>query len=282
MTPVDASGFPARWRIRTAQLRVETFSSRIWSVLLEDGTRAVVKELKPIKDVADELRGAHYLSWRAGVGAVRLLDFHGQCMLLEDAGERSLAQELAERGDDYATEVIAEVLARMLSPSSTPPPAELQPLEERFSGLFAKASDGGDRETAAQYVEAAEIARRLLAQPWELRPLHADLHHDNIIGGQRGWLVIDPKGVYGDPAFEAANVLYNPLDRDDLCMDPARIAHRAEVLSRVIGQSPPRLLDYAIAYGCLSAAWYAEDGSRRDEQRELAVAAAICDVRRQF
>lgn len=57
---------------------------------------------------------------------------------------------------------------------------------------------------------------------------HGDLHHDNIMHGSRGSLAIDPKGVYGDPAFDAANVFYNPLDRDDLCLDAARIAAIAE------------------------------------------------------
>lgn len=70
---IDGTRFPDRWRIRAAQMRVETFSSRIWDVQIEDGTLAVVKDLKPFDDVADELRGAHYLSWRGGVGAVRLL-----------------------------------------------------------------------------------------------------------------------------------------------------------------------------------------------------------------
>ncbi|MEX7474771.1 aminoglycoside phosphotransferase family protein, partial [Acinetobacter baumannii] len=33
----------------------------------------IVKGLKPIEDIADELRGADYLVWRNGRGAVRLL-----------------------------------------------------------------------------------------------------------------------------------------------------------------------------------------------------------------
>ncbi|PHU50754.1 hypothetical protein CSW76_26760, partial [Shigella flexneri] len=33
-------------------------------VSLPDGTPAIVKGLKPIEDIADELRGADYLVWR--------------------------------------------------------------------------------------------------------------------------------------------------------------------------------------------------------------------------
>ena len=260
-------------------MRVETFSSRIWDVQIEDGTKAVVKDLKPFDDVADELRGAHYLSWRDGVGAVRLLDVDGHRMLLEHAGERSLAQDLTTHGDFHATEIIAEVLAKLLSASAAPPPADLQPLRERFASLFDKATTERNAGVDSLYVDSAAITERLLAAPHELRPLHGDLHHDNIMHGSRGWLAIDPKGVYGDPAFDAANVFYNPLDRDDLCLDAARIASMAEVFSRVLRQSPRQLLDHAVAYGCLSAAWHAGDGNGPDERRELAIAAAIREVR---
>lgn len=282
MQVIERPVFPASWRIRTARLQAETFSSRIWDVERDDASRAVVKDLKPFDDAADELRGAHYLQWRAGVGAVRLLGIDGHRMLLEHAGERMLAQELAERGDVYATEVIAEVLKEILSICDKPIPSELQPLKDRFSSLFDRAAADRSSDARNLYVEAAQTAERLLADPHELRVLHGDFHHDNILHGPRGWLVIDPKGVYGDPAFEAANVFYNPLDRDDLCVDPARIARLAETFSGVLGQSSRRLLDYAMAYGCLSAAWHAGDANQHDENRELGIAAAIREVRGQF
>jgi streptomycin 6-kinase len=242
-----------------------------------DGTLAVVKDLKPFDDVADELRGAHYLAWRAGTGAVKLLGFDGNQMLLENAGERHLLDELHENGDDAATEIAAEVLGALLSPSKTPPPAELQPLRDRFEALFRKVES--DQAAGNLYAEAAEIADRLLANPYDVRPLHGDLHHENIMLGARGWLAIDAKGVLGDPAFDAANLFYNPLGRDDLRRDPNRIAHMAGVLAKAIGQTERAVLDHAFAYGCLSAAWHAGDANALDEECELSIAAAIGDVR---
>ena len=246
---------------------------------LADGSPAIVKDLKPFDDVADELRGAHYLSWRNGIGAVRLLGFEDRRMLLEYAGERLLLDELRENGDDAATEIAADVLGTLLSPSDMPPPADLQPLGERFEALFQKA--GADRKAGktSLYTEAAGIAERLLANPRELRPLHGDLHHENIMHGPRSWLAIDPKGVLGDPGFDAANLFYNPLGRDDLCRDPARIAHMAKVFARTIGQDDQAILDHAFAYGCLSAAWHAGDANVTEEERELSIARAVRAVR---
>jgi streptomycin 6-kinase len=278
--------FPAHWALSEPILIAETFSSRIWKVFREDGTTAIVKALKPFDDVEDELRGAHLLKWRNGYGAVRLFGFEGQQMLIEYAGERHLSAEIEESGDSAATEIAAEVMAKLHAPSREPLPPEFQPLRERFAALFDKAkADRDDKpsfETNAGksrlYIEAAQIAERLLSDPKDVRPLHGDLHHDNVLLSPRGWLAIDPKGVLGDPGFDAANLFYNPLDRDDLCLDENRIAFMAGIFARTLRQDERRILDHAFAYGCLSAAWHAGDGNAVDEERELSVARAIRQV----
>lgn len=246
---------------------------------LADGSPAIVKDLKPLGDVADELRGAHYLSWRAGKGTVELLGLNGRQMLLEYAGDRLLLDALRGQGDDVATDIAAGVLAALLSPSDTPPPVDLQPLRQRFQALFQRAQAEREAGRKSLYVDAAEEAERLLANPAELRPLHGDLHHENIMFGPRGWLAIDPKGVLGDPAFDAANLFYNPLGHDDLRRNPARIAHMASVFAKAVGQDEAAILDHAFAYGCLSAAWHAEDTDPIEEERTLSIAAAVKAVR---
>ena len=276
---MDLPDFPDRWQVSDPELIAETFSSRVWRVRRADGTIAVVKSLKPFDDVEDELRGAHLLEWRDGEGMVKLLGFDGRQMLLEDAGERMLVDELNEQGDAAATEIAAEVMARLHSPSKRPPPPALQPLEERFRDLFARAKIDRDADASSLYVDAADIAEQLLANPHDVRPLHGDLHHENILCGPRGWLAIDPKGVMGDPGFDAANLFYNPLGRDELCLAPERIAAMADVLGRTLKQDFGTILDHAFAYGCLSAAWHWGDDNSKDEDRQLSIAAAIRAVR---
>ncbi|MER8745090.1 3'-kinase [Mesorhizobium sp. M1004] len=279
---MDAPAFPKRWKISAPELIAETFSSRIWKVRREDGSPAIVKALKPFDDVKDELRGEHYLAWRRGEGAVRLLGRDGHRMLLEYAGDTLLSDVLAKEGDNAATAIAAELMGRLFSPSRRPAPPDLQPLRTRFASLFKKAGADRDAGEHSLYIEAAEIADRLLDAPHAVKPLHGDLHHDNILHGARGWLAIDPKGVLGDPGFDAANLFYNPLGRDDLCLDPERIAHMAEIFARTLGQTPAAILDHAIAYGCLSAAWHHEDENAVDENRELSVAGVIRKVRLSF
>lgn len=278
----ETPAFPAHWNIAAARLIADTFSSRVWKVTLGDGSVAVVKDLKPFDDIEDELRGAHLLAWRNGRGLVRLIDQDRNRMLIEYAGERHLADVLQTGGDAAATEIAAEVMQRLHAPGDGPAPSGLQPLAERYEALFRKARQDRATGVLSAYVDAAELAQQLLDTERGIRPLHGDLHHENILEGPRGWLAIDPKGLLGDIGFDAANLFCNPLDRDDLCLDPERIARMAEQLAQAMRQDPRRLLDHAVAWGCLSAAWHHEDGNVADENRELAVANAVREVTKRF
>ncbi|TDR40371.1 streptomycin 6-kinase [Tahibacter aquaticus] len=272
---------PVRWKLQAAELLADTPTSRVWKVLREDGRPAVLKALKPL-GVEDELRGKYLLRWRQGFGLIRLLRAAGPNLLLEYAGERPLSAVIASDGDSAATEIAADVLARLMAPSTRPLPAELQPLRERFQPLFDKAQIDRDAGRNSHYPAAAAIAQRLLDSPVAHCPLHGDLHHDNIYYGRRGWLAIDPKGLVGDPGFDAANLFFNPLERTDLCLDHARIAFMAVTFGATLKQSPRLMLDHAIAYGALSAAWHAGDANAIDEARELSVVAAVSEVAAHF
>jgi streptomycin 6-kinase len=274
--------FPDRWNIRTAGLIADTFSSRVWKVTSGDGSIAVVKDLKPFDDVDDELRGAHLLAWRNGVGLVCLIDQDGHRMLIEYAGERHLTDVLDAQGDAAATDIAADIIVRLHTPGAHPAPPQLQPLAERYEALFIKAKQDRAAGIDSIYAQAAELAQRLLDTASYVRPLHGDLHHENILEGPRGWLAIDPKGVLGEPGFDAANLFFNPLERDDLCLDRERIGRMAGQLAQAMRQDPRRLLDHAFAYGCLSAAWHHGDDNAADENRELSVASAVRDVRKRF
>ncbi|RCS21953.1 3'-kinase [Phyllobacterium salinisoli] len=268
-TPV----FPAEWNIGSFEPLADTHSSHVWKVESgkHPGTPLVVKKLKPAG--MEEMRGAHYLRWRDGHGAARLYDLQGTAMLLEYAGSHHLEKHLDKGKDAECLDIFGQVIAALHTPAPSPIPADLQPLDRHFSGLFAVAGE------SPLYAEATSLAKQLLATPHTPIPLHGDIHHENIIESPRGWLAIDPHGLVGDAAFDVANIFYNPLDRDDLCLDLARARSMAEHFAPIIDRHPAFILDYAFAYGCLSAAWHREDGNDGDETRELKIAAALRELR---
>lgn len=276
------SVFPASWNIEAAKQIADTPAGLVYEVTLGDGSLAVAKALKD-KVLKDSLRGADFIEWRAGVGCVKLLDRSDDILLMEHAGTETLRDVLFRDGDDDAATVIAaDVLLHYHQPSTQTPPASLLTLPQYFESLFRKA--GQDRNDGADgpYIEAASLAQELIGRQSDIRPLHGDLHHENIMRSARGWIIIDPAGLIGDAALDVANMFSNPLDRFDLTRNEARIASMAAIFAKALKRDERVLLQYAFAYGCLSAAWHEEDGNAEERDNELAVAATIKAVLAQF
>ncbi|MFB9951092.1 aminoglycoside phosphotransferase family protein [Rhizobium puerariae] len=272
--------FPKEWRVQSARRIADTVVGTVYEVTRAGGELDIAKVLKP-RALEDSLRGADFMAWRDGIGCVRLLARTDDILLMEHAGKLTLRDRLVSHGDLDATRIAAEVLKEYHRPSETSPPATLQPLSRYFASLFRKAEDDRLDGTASPFVEAAGMAEILIAGQRDIKPLHGDLHHENIMLGPRGWLIIDPAGLIGDAALDIANMFSNPLDRFDLTRNEERIASMAGIFADTLGRDVRTVLRYAFAYGCLSATWHDEDGNGKDRDDELAVATAIRAVLRQ-
>ena len=106
-------------------------------------------------------------------------------------------------------------------------------------------------------MRSAASARALLADPQEVRVLHGDIHHENILDfGERGWLAIDPKGLIGERGFDYANIFTNP-DLSDPTLPvatlPERFQQRLAIVTEQSGIEHRRLLHWIIAWCGLSA-----------------------------
>ncbi|KAA3504317.1 streptomycin resistance protein [Rhizobium rhizogenes] len=274
--------FPASWNIEAAKQIADTPAGVVYAVTRGDGSPAVAKVLKN-KVLKDSLRGADFIAWRAGVGCVELLERSDDILLMEHAGAETLRDVLFRDGDDdAATEIAADVLLTYHQPSQQPPPSSLLTLPLYFESLFRKAEQDRTDGVESIYIDAATLAQELIDGQRDVKPLHGDLHHENIMRSGRGWIIIDPAGLIGDAALDVANMFSNPLDRFDLTRREARIASMAAIFSRALQRDERVLLQYAFAYGCLSAAWHEEDGNAEERDNELAVAATLKTVLKQF
>ncbi|WP_320196673.1 aminoglycoside phosphotransferase family protein [Agrobacterium rosae] len=256
-TPIPAE-LTRRWSISSAFLIADTPTSLVYRVTLADASSAIVKALKP-KGMG-ELPGMAFLEWCDGHGTGRLIDRVDHICLLEDAGDMTLREYRVVHGETSSNAIIVDTLKKLHSDRPRPTP-ELTPLREHFEALFKRALRETNDEVSPVLRHAASIAEDLLSNQVNVRPLHGDLHHDNIIfSHDRGWLGIDPQGLLGDAAYEVANVFGNPLGAFDDIINPARIATLVSLFADALGCHEEKILRYALAHAGVSICWSLEDG----------------------
>ena len=75
--------------------------------------------------------------------------------------------------------------------------------------------------------------------------LHGDLHHSNILRHGDGWMVIDAKGLVGDPAVEGAAFVCNPMENlATRSVDAYEM--RIESVAMALGVSPFRVWAWSL------------------------------------
>lgn len=252
-----------RWQLQPDGPAFETHSSLLMPVRYQ-GVAAMLKVARE----QEEKFGGLLMCWWQGEGAARVLAWHDDGILLERAqGSLSLPQMVRDGDDRQATAILCQVIARLHAPRSQPLP-ELIPLDQWFNSLWPAAQAHGGMLRLS-----ATAAAELLTSPRELSVLHGDIHHDNVLDfGERGWLVIDPKRLYGERAFDYANIFCNP--NYGVATDPDIFLRRVEQVCQLAGLDRQRLLQWILAWAGLSAAWFMEDGEAADIDFRVAEQAA--------
>jgi len=163
-----------------------------------------------------------------------------------DPGE-SLASIATE---DEALRIVAELF--QTGWPAVPPAPVAEPLAR-----FAAALDA-DRPALHG---AADVLRELLQDAGDRTLLHGDLHYGNMLSSDRaGYLLIDPKGAIGEPAFDIGYLVSRPMPaaRDHLPLSRA-IGRRLAFLPDALHLDPHRVAAYAYVAAALSLAWAIED-----------------------
>ncbi|MDT2021784.1 aminoglycoside phosphotransferase family protein [Methylocella sp. CPCC 101449] len=248
------------WRLKQDGEAFSTHSSHLMSVRDSNGEPAMLK--LPFEKY--EKAGSVLMQFWAGEGAARVLGEHEGALLLErpEGVLRPLSQLVREGRDDEATRIGCDAIAALHQPRSAARLEAVRPqlveLEPWFADLFPAPQKYGE-----PFGQSLVVAKELLAAQIEIVPLHGDVHHDNIIDfGERGWLVIDPKPLIGDRAFDYANLFCNP----DLATatDPHLFKAR---LARICAQANierQRMLRWLVAWTGLSAVWFLDDNQTAD------------------
>jgi len=255
-----------RWNLVAGEPCLLTYNY-VCAATQKDGSEAILKIGVPNRELTSE------------INTLRLYNGQGACRILESEMEKGML--LLERlrpgtmlasveDDDEATGIAAEVMKTIQRPA---PQLEgflslrgwfdelkkLRPLFGGRTGPFPEKS----------FAVAEGLIRDLFAEPRPQVLLHGDFHHDNILRSGRGWLVIDPKGVFGPAEYEVGPLLINPYD---VTLEEGEAIRRTErriaILSERLGFEPQRLRAWAICHSVLSSFWdMAEDGSGGESAR---------------
>ena len=246
----------------------QTDIATVWKVRRNTGQPAALK-LYHDGDMRNEAAGFDFLQGCAGNGAAAVYDRYAAAALIEWLEGPSLG-DLTRQGSDTEAGLRLVQVAVCLQMAKHGNPARFPVISDWLRDLFdIQLGPDCQPSTRQDIARCQAIARDLLATMQEARPLHGDLHHDNVRGGPRGDCAFDAKGVLGDPAYELANAFRNPKGADDLVRDPGRIRTMADLWSDRLGVERRRLLNWAAVKCALSIAWRSTGALSTDPELDL-------------
>ena len=115
---------------------------------------------------------------------------------------------------------------------------------------------------ASQLQLARTLKNHLLQNSTTQVLLHGDLHHGNILSDEEGWIVIDPKGVIGDPLYDMTGCLLR--EPFELFMQQPNVSdllsYRIERMAELSEQPLNEIWAWTYVQTVMSICWSLEDG----------------------
>ncbi len=292
--PASIAQASAKWGLTNVQ-PVSTLSYNFVAFADRRSESVVLKMGVPNRELLSEIEALRLFH---GEGACQLLDVDEEnyWMLLERLTPGEMLVTLKD--DEEATRIAAEVMKRIWKPIehvtlsdskvalasrkrlSLPPTNrggvnreerslrvtnldKFIPLSDWFDGLkkLRPMFDGGTGPLEDKIVQRVERwVSNAFTENHHPVLMHGDFHHYNILSSERGWLVIDPKGILGPAGYEVGPFLMNPWG--DL-LNGANYRQitkrRIDILHEHLGFERRRILEWGLAHAVLSAWWSIED-----------------------
>ena len=224
--------------------------------------RPVVLKLRP--DVMELKQEATALKAFESLGAVRVLNQKEGALLLERVIPGLSLKSYFPAQDAEAIQIVCDILKRIhLAPASK----DQFPSLETWLGNLDKTWP-----IPPSFLEKGRFLRdKLLATSSHHVLLHGDLHPENILQNGTHWSIIDPKGVLGDPLYDAAPFIRNPLPELLTLGDASPfILRRISEFSKRGDFDPQRLKEWCFVQSLLAWTWALEDRIEANSFKRLA------------
>lgn len=272
----------AQWGLTDVQ-PVPTLSYNFVAFANWDNNKVVLKMGVPNNEMLSEMEALKLFN---GEGACRLLDYDEEryWMLLERLTPGVMLSTLED--DEEATHIAAEVMQKIWRSGLDIPAAHVSKfikLSDWFDGLkkLRPRFNGGTGPFNKKILQRVERSvADFLAENHQPVLMHGDFHHFNILSSERGWLIIDPKGVMGPACYEVGPLLINPWG-DFLSRTNHRLMmkRRIDILHEHLGFERERIHEWGLAHAVLSAWWSMEDSTGWESTMAFAEMMADLDVK---
>lgn len=267
MNSQSSEYYENKWQLKNIKLVVQTKTSNIYKANYKNKD-VILKQLTDIGRI-HEAPGAIALShWTSG--AVELIDHDEGAHLLDFVPGDNLEKLVKGGNDKLVPEIICNTLNK-IHITGVSSKNNIMSLNNSFKSLIKRAQES---PACPSYIRAGyEIAMELFSSPKDEVLLHGDIHHNNIMQRSDGeWVVIDPKCLWGERAYDYANCFYNPDGDPEIVENKKRILFYASAFAENLNQPVSRVLKFAYAHGALSVSWEMDrgrDGLRRQKIMKL-------------
>lgn len=262
--PTTIQQYEKKWNLK-AQSPFHLTYNYVAPAIRSSGEHVVLKIGFPKdKEFATE---ANALEIFQADAAIKLLEFDADnaVMLLEKAEPGTAVHTLPN--DSKQLSIVASVIKKLHKPIQS---TTRFPTLSNWAQAFTRYKKAFPKHISpipsALFDTAEQIFTEYLQDATEFVLLHGDLHNDNILLSQRGWVAIDPKGVVGQPEYEAGTFLRNPYhDLAGHTNIKAFETRRIIQLSEKLGFDKKRVKNWAFAQTILSMIWFLEDEKKVNE-----------------
>ncbi len=245
----------------------ETSMATIWKVIGPSGEHAALKVYKS-QGMGNERCGFAFLKALNGRACAEVYKESENAVLLQWLDGPSLGDVSRGGQEDQADAELVNVAVR-IHQEKVSSKGDFPVLSDWFDALFhLKFSSDCKQELRHNIQQCKALARKLLSTPRDIRPLHGDMHHDNVRLSAQEYRAFDAKGVLGERTYEMANAFRNPRGMKDLVRDPERIRRRAKIWSAKFEVNEHRLLTWAAVKCALSISWRTAE-LRDDNEADL-------------
>lgn len=245
---INLTPYLTHWQLTPTSEPLETYCSIIQHAT--QGTTPLT--LKILKPNSDEQSQANVLNYYNGHGAVMIIDWVEEALLLEHL---TIDRNLKDLPEEEATSIYCNVLNKLHT--TTTPPQEIRPIET-LATAFQTYLDSSDTTLDRTLVKQAYSVYNELCNTQQTPILlHGDLHHGNILHDtNRGWLAIDPKSLIGEREFDTACYLRNPLENPP---NTSQLEQRIKTIAQNTNLNPERIKQWYHCQQTLAQIWTWEE-----------------------